>query len=97
MSKAQNAVLNYCAVAVTIISYIVTRVYNDFQYLQVVQRSFLIVMFLAGLTMIINNFLYIKQTRKKFLSIFFICLGVIIAVYTGFTLYLILALQNTGF
>ena len=97
MTKTQNITLNCIAVVLTLISYLVLKIYTDFHYLQLIQKTFLSIMFFSGLVIIVNNITYLKKTSKKYIIILLICLGIILSVYTGFTLYLILALQNTGF
>ena len=97
MTKKQNTMVNYVAILLALVSYIILKTYNDFHYLQIVQKIFLSVLFICGLIVIINNIINLKRASKKLISILLLCFGVVLALYSGFALYLILALQNTGF
>jgi hypothetical protein len=97
MTKIQNLVLNYIALVVAIVSYIILKIYSSFYYLQIVQKLFLMLIFLSGLILIINNFFNLKKSNKKIITVLFVCLGIVLVIYSGLALYLIFALQNTGF
>lgn len=97
MTKIQNTVLNYITIAIALFSYAVLKTYNDFQYLQIIQKIFIFLIFFSGLGMLINNFLYFKQANKKYITVALICLGIVLVIYSGIALYLISALQNAGF
>lgn len=97
MSKIQNIAWNCLAVFLIIASYVFLRVYSDFYYIQIVQKIFVSIIFVCGLIIIINNSLYLKVAVKKYFTIILLLLGIAVSIYSGFVLYLILALQNTGF
>lgn len=94
MTKVQKIILNYAAIVIALFSYVGLKTYSDFHYLQIVQRSFLLLIFLSGLALVINN---LKENKRKVFTVLFISLGVALVVYSGFVLYLIFALRNIGF
>lgn len=97
MTKKQNIILNYAAVLVVLFSYLILKIYTDFHYIQVVQKISMFLILISGLVMVANNFIYLKKYNKKYVAVALMALGLILAFYSGFALYLIFALQNTGF
>lgn len=97
MTKMQKIILDYVAIFVALLSYIVLKTYTDFHYLQIVQKFFISFIFISGLVIVINNLVNLKQARKKYIGILLLCFGALLVVYSGFVLYLILAFQNASF
>ena len=97
MTKTQNLVWNYLSIFVALLSYTILKIYTDSNYLQTVQKIFISLIFICGFIIVINNVLYFKQSIKKYITILLLCFGIALFVYSGFVLYLIFALQNTGF
>ena len=97
MTRKLNILINYVVIIIIFFSYIIIRNYDDFRYVQLVQKSFLSILFLCGLTLVYSNYLYIKQVSKKIVPIIFLSVGLGVSVYSGILLYLVMALQNMGF
>jgi hypothetical protein len=97
MTKKQKIVLNYVLIFISLFSYFVLKTNNDTPYLQIIQKVFFSVLLLCGIVIVLNNFALLKQVSKKYIIILLLCFGIILTIYSGLILYLILALQNTGF
>ncbi len=97
MTKKQNIILNYIVLIVILFSYAILKIYTDFRYLQTIQKVFVFAIFLSSLVLMANNFIYFKQVSKKISPLLLLCIGLILAIYSGVALYLILALQNISF
>jgi len=97
MTKVQSSMLSCVATLVAVISWVVLRVYSAPANQQFIQKFFLILILVAGLVLLISSLFNFKRTNKKIFSVLFLILGIASIMYSGFVLYLILALQNAGF